>query len=298
MILLDVAYKRFFTSMSTTESMSNPVNIGNISIGQGFPLVLISGPCVIENYETTFEIASYLKELTQELDIPFIFKASYDKANRTSIKSYRGPGIIDGLKIMGRIKADLDVKIISDVHRISEISHADRVLDIIQIPAFLCRQTDFIVEVARTGKPVNIKKGQFLAPWDTNHAVEKVTSTGNHRILITERGTMFGYNNLVVDFRSIKIMQDSGYPVIFDATHSIQLPGGDGTSSGGQREFSPILASAAVAAGADGIFMEVHPNPEKALCDGPNSLKLDTLPELLSQLKAIKDVKQKFNGPR
>ena len=276
--------------------MSNAVNIGNISIGQGFPLVLISGPCVIENYETTFEIASYLKELTQKLDIPFIFKASYDKANRTSIKSYRGPGIIDGLKILERIKADLDVKITSDVHRISEISHADRVLDIIQIPAFLCRQTDFIIEVARTGKPVNIKKGQFLAPWDMNHAVEKVTSTGNHRILMTERGTMFGYNNLVVDFRSIKIMQDSGCPVIFDATHSIQLPGGEGTSSGGQREFAPILASAAVAAGVDGIFMEVHPNPEKALCDGPNSLKLETLPELLSQLKAIKDVKQKFNG--
>ena len=276
--------------------MSNAVNIGNISIGQGFPLVLISGPCVIENYETTFEIASYLKELTQKLDIPFIFKASYDKANRTSIKSYRGPGIIDGLKILERIKADLDVKITSDVHRISEISHADRVLDIIQIPAFLCRQTDFIIEVARTGKPVNIKKGQFLAPWDMNHAVEKVTSTGNHRIMMTERGTMFGYNNLVVDFRSIKIMQDSGCPVIFDATHSIQLPGGEGTSSGGQREFAPILASAAVAAGVDGIFMEVHPNPEKALCDGPNSLKLETLPELLSQLKAIKDVKQKFNG--
>ena len=276
--------------------MSNAVNMGNISIGQGFPLVLISGPCVIENYETTFEIASYLKELTQKLDIPFIFKASYDKANRTSIKSYRGPGIIDGLKILERIKADLDVKITSDVHRISEISHADRVLDIIQIPAFLCRQTDFIIEVARTGKPVNIKKGQFLAPWDMNHAVEKVTSTGNHRILMTERGTMFGYNNLVVDFRSIKIMQDSGCPVIFDATHSIQLPGGEGTSSGGQREFAPILASAAVAAGVDGIFMEVHPNPEKALCDGPNSLKLETLPELLSQLKAIKDAKQKFNG--
>lgn len=285
-----------FESLIKFKRMRNTVNIGNISVGQGLPLVLISGPCVIENYDTTFEIASYLKDITQELDIPFIFKASYDKANRTSIKSYRGPGIVDGLKILERIKAELDVVILSDVHRISEISAAIRVLDIIQIPAFLCRQTDFLVEIAQTGKTLNIKKGQFLAPWDMNHAVEKVTATGNQRVLITERGTMFGYNNLVVDFRSIKIMQDTGCPVIFDATHSIQLPGGDGTSSGGQREFAPILAGAAVAAGADGIFMEVHPNPDKALCDGPNSLKLEILPELLAQLKAIKDVKQKFNG--
>ena len=272
------------------------VKTGDILIGQGSPLVLISGPCVIEDYKTTFEIASFLKELTQKLDIPFIFKASYDKANRTSINSFRGPGITEGLKILESIKAKLGVTILSDVHRINEIADAALVLDIIQIPAFLCRQTDFIVEVASAGKPLNIKKGQFLAPWDITNVVEKVTSTGNHQILITERGTMFGYNNLVVDFRGIKIIQDSGWPVIFDATHSIQLPGGAGTSSGGQREFAPILACAAVAAGADGIFMEVHTDPDKALCDGPNSLKLDTLHELLSHLKAIKAVQQKFYG--
>ena len=276
--------------------MAKLVKTGDILIGQGSPLVLISGPCVIEDYKTTFEIASFLKELTQKLDIPFIFKASYDKANRTSINSFRGPGITEGLKILESIKAELGVTILSDIHSISEIADAALVLDIIQIPAFLCRQTDLIVEAARAGKPLNIKKGQFLAPWDITNVVEKVTSTGNHQILITERGTMFGYNNLVVDFRGIKIIQDSGCPVIFDATHSIQLPGGAGTSSGGQRKFAPILACAAVAAGADGIFMEVHTDPDKALCDGPNSLKLDNLHELFSQLKAIKAVQQKFYG--
>jgi len=270
--------------------MSNVVKIDDIFIGQGYPLVLISGPCVIEGYDTTFEIASFLKELTQKLDIPFIFKTSYDKANRTSINSFRGPGIVDGLDILKRIKSELGIKILSDVHRINEVADAAPILDIIQIPAFLCRQTDFIIEVAKTGKPVNIKKGQFLAPWDIVNVVEKVTSTGNNQVLLTDRGTMFGYNNLVADFRSIKIMQDTGWPVIFDATHSIQLPGGAGTSSGGQREFAPILAKAAVAAGADGIFMEVHTDPDKALCDGPNSLKIDTLFELLPQLKAIKAV--------
>ncbi len=270
--------------------MNNTVKIGNISIGQKSPLVLISGPCVIEDYETTFEIASFLKELTQKLGMLFIFKASYDKANRTSINSFRGPGIMDGLKILKDIKARLDINILSDVHRINEVAKAAQVLDVIQIPAFLCRQTDFILEVAKTGKPVNIKKGQFLAPWDIVNVVKKVNSAGNRHILLTERGTMFGYNNLVADFRSIKIMQDTGYPVIFDATHSIQLPGGAGASSGGQREFAPILARAAVAAGANGIFMEVHKDPDKALCDGPNSLKLDTLYDLLSGLKAIRDV--------
>ncbi len=267
------------------------VNIEDIAIGEGFPLVLISVPCVIEDEDKTFEIASFLKELTGKLEIPFIFKASYDKANRTSIHSFRGPGLKEGLKILGRIKAELGIKILSDVHQISEIEAAARVLDIIQIPAFLCRQTDFILEVAKTGKPVNIKKGQFLAPWDMVNAVEKLSSTGNRRILITERGAMFGYNNLVADFRSIHIMQkQTGCPVIFDATHSVQLPGGSGKSSGGEREFAPILARAAVAAGADGVFMEVHPDPDKALCDGPNSLKLNTLDKLLYQLKAIKGI--------
>jgi len=270
------------------ETMGKIVKAGNISMEQGSQLILISGPCVIENYETTFRTASFLKELTTGMNIPLIFKASYDKANRTSVNSYRGPGLTDGLKILDRIKSELDLTIISDVHRISEIADAEKVLDVIQIPAFLCRQTDFIKEVAKTGKPLNIKKGQFLAPWDMKNVVEKVTATGNNRILLTERGTMFGYNNLVVDFRSIKIMQETGWPVIFDATHSVQLPGGAGKSSGGQREFAPTLAKAAVAAGADGIFMEVHPDPDNALCDGPNSLKLDTLHELLSQLKAIR----------
>jgi len=268
--------------------MNNTVKIKDISIGKNAPLALIMGPCVVEDYETTFEIASFLKKLTKKLAIPFIFKASYDKANRTSINSFRGPGIIDGLEILNDIKEKLNIMILSDVHKIDEVTDAAQVLDVIQIPAFLCRQTDFILEVSKAEKPVNIKKGQFLAPWDIVNVVEKVRSTGNKRILITERGAMFGYNNLVADFRSIKIMQDTAGPVIFDATHSIQLPGGAGASSGGQREFAPVLAKAAVAAGADGIFMEVHKDPDKALCDGPNSLRLDDLEELLSRLIAIK----------
>jgi len=267
--------------------MSNLIQTGDIVIGRGSPLVLVSGPCVIEDYETTREIAGTLKEITSKLEIPFIFKASYDKANRTSIAAFRGPGLNDGLRVLKEIKEELGIPILSDVHRISEIPAAARILDIIQIPAFLCRQTDVIIEVAKTGKPVNIKKGQFLAPWDMANVVEKITSAGNRRILITERGTMFGYNNLVVDFRGFMIMRKIGYPVIFDATHSVQLPGGAGASSGGQREYAPVLARAAAAAGVDGIFMEVHSNPDKALCDGPNSLKLDTISELLSQLKSI-----------
>ena len=267
--------------------MSNLIQTGDIVIGRGSPLVLVSGPCVIEDYETTREIARILKEITSKLEIPFIFKASYDKANRTSIAAFRGPGLNDGLRVLKEIKEELGIPILSDVHRISEIPAAARILDIIQIPAFLCRQTDVIIEVAKTGKPVNIKKGQFLAPWDMANVVEKITSAGNRRILITERGTMFGYNNLVVDFRGFMIMRKIGYPVIFDATHSVQLPGGAGASSGGQREYAPVLARAAAAAGVDGIFMEVHSNPDKALCDGPNSLKLDTISELLSQLKSI-----------
>ena len=266
------------------------VNIGDIEIGSGAPLALISGPCVIEDYETTLEIATYLKELTRKLQIPFIFKASYDKANRTSIESFRGPGIGEGLRILGAIRKALGIRVLSDVHQIDEIEDAAQVLDIIQIPAFLCRQTDFVLAVAKTGKPVNIKKGQFLAPWDVAHVVKKAVSTGNRQIIITERGTLFGYNNLVTDFRGIKIMQDTGLPVIFDATHSVQLPGGFGKSSGGQREFAPVLAKAAVAAGADGIFMEVHTEPKTAKCDGPNSLKLDLLTDLVTQLKAIKSI--------
>ncbi|MDX2499747.1 MAG: 3-deoxy-8-phosphooctulonate synthase [Deltaproteobacteria bacterium] len=269
--------------------MAKPIKIDNFSIGQGHPLVLIAGPCVIEDYETTREIAAYLKEATDKLEMPLIFKASFDKANRTSVTAFRGPGLTEGLRVLGEIKKEFGLPILSDVHRISEISAAARVLDIIQIPAFLCRQTDVIVEVANSGRVVNIKKGQFLAPWDIVNVVEKITSTGNRRILITERGAMFGYNNLVVDFRGFMIMRQTGYPVIFDATHSVQLPGGAGKSSAGDREYAPMLARAAVAAGVDGVFMEVHTNPEKALCDGPNSLKLDTIDNLLSRLKTIHD---------
>ena len=256
-------------------------------MGRGSPLVLIAGPCVIEDYETTREIAAQLKEATDKLEMPFVFKASFDKANRTSVSAFRGPGLTEGLRVLEEIKKEFGIPILSDVHRIREIPEAARVLDIIQIPAFLCRQTDVIVAVAQSGKVVNVKKGQFLAPWDIVNVVEKITSTGNRRILITERGTMFGYNNLVVDFRGFMIMRQTGFPVIFDATHSVQLPGGAGKSSGGQRDFAPMLARAAVAAGVDGVFMEVHTNPEQALCDGPNSLKLDTIYNLLSRLKTI-----------
>jgi len=270
--------------------MADLIKTGEIVIGRNAPLVLVAGPCVIENYQTTYEIASFLKEITAKLEIPFIFKASYDKANRTSVNSFRGPGLHEGLKILQDIKNELGVTILSDVHQISEIPAAAGVLDIIQIPAFLCRQTDFVIEVAKTAKPVNIKKGQFLAPWDIAHVVEKVASVGNRQILITERGTMFGYNNLVVDFRSFPIMRATGHPVIFDATHSVQLPGGAGVSSGGQREHAPMLARAAVAAGVDGIFLEVHKDPDQALCDGPNSLKLDTVYDLIFQLKTISSV--------
>jgi 2-dehydro-3-deoxyphosphooctonate aldolase (KDO 8-P synthase) len=268
--------------------MANAFTVGDTRIGAGAPLLLIAGPCVIEDEDTTFGIAEHLRDLTREMGIPFVFKASYDKANRTSIQSYRGPGARDGLKLLARIKSELGIQVLSDVHRVGEVAPAADVLDIVQIPAFLCRQTDLVIEVARTGAAINVKKGQFLSPWDMRNVVEKIASAGNQRILITERGSMFGYNNLVVDFRGIAVMQALGCPVIFDATHSVQLPGGSGSSSGGQREFAPVLARAAVAAGADGVFMEVHPSPDQALCDGPNSLRLDTLPALLSRLVAIR----------
>ncbi len=252
------------------------------------PFFLISGPCVIEDEAVTLRIAARLKAMTDSLGIPFTFKASYDKANRTAITSFRGPGIQDGLRVLDKVKQTLGVPILSDVHRISEVATAAQVLDVIQIPAFLCRQTDLLLAVAKTGKPVNVKKGQFLAPWDMVNIVEKIRSVSSVQPMITERGVMFGYNNLVVDFRGIHIMQQTGCPVVFDATHSVQLPGGAGTHSGGQREFAPVLARAAIAAGADGVFLEVHEDPDKALCDGPNSLPLDQLPDLLVQLKAIK----------
>lgn len=270
--------------------MNSEIEVGPIRIGGRQPLVLISGPCVIESPDGALAIAAALKELTARLGMGFIFKASYDKANRTAISAYRGPGLKDGLAVLARIKRELDVPLLSDVHAVDEVATAAEVLDVIQIPAFLCRQTDLLLAAAATGKPVNVKKGQFLAPWDVAHVVAKIAATGNRRVLLTERGVMFGYNNLVVDFRAIAIMQQTGCPVIFDATHSVQLPGGAGQSSGGQREFAPLLARAAVAAGANGIFMEVHPDPDQALCDGPNSLRLDMLPPLLAQLKAIHEL--------
>jgi 2-dehydro-3-deoxyphosphooctonate aldolase (KDO 8-P synthase) len=267
-----------------------------ISMGTGSKLVLFAGPCVIEDHDATLSIARFLKDMTCELGIPFVFKASYDKANRTSLQSYRGPGMLEGLQILSSIKNELSIPILSDVHSQAEVESAAQVLDIIQIPAFLCRQTDLILEAARTGKPVNIKKGQFLSPWDMSRVAEKITSTGNRQIILTERGSMFGYSNLVVDFRSIKIMQDMGFPVVFDATHSVQLPGAAGNSSGGQREFAPLLAKAAVAAGADGIFIEVHPDPDHAKCDGPNSLPLTRLYDLVSRLKAIRGLLSEVNA--
>jgi 2-dehydro-3-deoxyphosphooctonate aldolase (KDO 8-P synthase) len=225
--------------------------------------------------------------MTGKLDMPFIFKASYDKANRTSGEAYRGPGLERGLEILGMVKKTLDVPVLSDVHRFEEIAPAAALLDVLQIPAFLCRQTDFIIEVARKARAVNIKKGQFLAPWDVAHMIEKVEIAGNKNLLLTERGVSFGYNNLVVDFRAFPLLRETGYPVIFDATHSVQLPGGAGNASGGDRRMAPGLARAAVAAGVDALFLEVHPKPESALCDGPNSLSLKSLPSLLDTLMQI-----------
>jgi 2-dehydro-3-deoxyphosphooctonate aldolase (KDO 8-P synthase) len=251
---------------------------------------------VIENEEKTLEIARDLKGLTGKLGIPFIFKASYDKANRTSRDAYRGPGLTRGLEILKRVRDAFAIPVLSDVHRFEEIAPAAAVLDVLQVPAFLCRQTDFIVEIARRAKVVNIKKGQFLAPWDAVHIVEKSAAAGNDNIMLTERGVSFGYNNLVVDYRSFPILRATGYPVIFDATHSVQLPGGAGKASAGDRRMVPCLARAAVAAGIDGLFVEVHPNPDCALCDGPNSLALDSLPELLETLKKIDEVVRTKQG--
>ena len=259
----------------------------NMTIGGGAPFVLIAGPCVIEDGAQTERIARYLRDLAGELEIPFIFKASYDKANRSSVNSFRGPGMKEGLAILRDIGEGLHIPVLSDVHRFEEIEETSKVLDIMQIPAFLCRQTDFLMAVARAGRIVNVKKGQFLAPWDVPNIVEKIVSAGNDKVLITERGATFGYNNLVADMRSLPLLRKTGYPVIFDATHSVQLPGGAGVSSGGDREMAAYLARAAVATGVDGIFLEVHPDPSCALCDGPNSLYMDSLPDLLEMLKKI-----------
>jgi 2-dehydro-3-deoxyphosphooctonate aldolase (KDO 8-P synthase) len=266
--------------------MENPVPIADFWVGKG-DLVMIAGPCVIESAEATLAIARTLKDYARELALPLIFKASYDKANRTSLTSYRGPGLAAGLEILARVKREVGLPVVSDVHQVADVTPAAEVLDILQIPAFLCRQTDLLVAAAATGKAVNIKKGQFMAPWDMGQAVDKVVATGNRRVLLTERGAMFGYNNLVLDFRSLPILRSLGCPVILDVTHSVQLPGGQGTCSGGQKEYIPLLARAGVAAGLDAVFMEVHPDPESALCDGPNSLPLAEVLPLWRQLAAL-----------
>jgi 2-dehydro-3-deoxyphosphooctonate aldolase (KDO 8-P synthase) len=266
------------------------VKVGSVTIGDKQPLALIAGPCVIESEAMCLSMAGTLKNLSEELGVPFIFKSSYDKANRMSAGSFRGPGLKKGLAILQKVKARFKVPVLSDVHSCAEIAEAKKVLDIIQIPAFLCRQTDLVVEAAKTGKAVNIKKGQFLAPWDMQPIIAKAASTGNTAIILTERGVSFGYNNLVTDFRSMAIMRQLGYPVIYDATHSIQLPGGRGSSSGGQREFVPALCRAAAAFGCDGLFLEVHAQPDKALCDGPNMIDPAALQQLLRQVKRIEGV--------
>ncbi len=267
--------------------MRHSVRIGKMTVGEKNDFLLIAGPCVIESEAHALRMAETLKGFAEKAGIPFIFKASYDKANRTSMASYRGPGLEKGLQILSKIKDEVGVKVLSDVHAIAEAAAASEVLDVIQTPAFLCRQTDFLVALAKTGKPLNIKKGQFLAPWDMKNVVEKVLSAGNDNILLTERGTCFGYNQLVSDMRSIKIMREFGFPIVFDATHSVQLPGGQGNVSGGQREFILPLARAAAAVGIDGIFMEAHDQPDKALCDGPNSFLLHQVPEFLDQILHI-----------
>lgn len=263
------------------------VPVAGVTVGGDHPPVVIAGPCVIEDEETVFHIASQLRDLCRSLGLPLIFKSSFDKANRSSLSSYRGPGLEKGLRVLAEVKSRFHLPVISDVHSVDEVHQAAKVLDVIQIPAFLCRQTDLILSASATGRAVNIKKGQFLAPWDVKNIIEKFVSTGNHNLIITERGTTFGYNNLVVDFRGLPIMRSFSYPVIFDVTHSIQLPGGQGSCSGGQREFAEPLARAAVSVGVDGLFMEVHPDPDSALCDGPNMLPLTALPKLLSAVKGI-----------
>jgi len=267
--------------------MSVPVRIGKFSAGAGQPLFLIAGPCVMESERHAFQMAERLAAAARKLGVSLIFKASYDKANRTSLESYRGPGLERGLEILAGIKRKYRVPVLTDVHEVAQVGPAAEVCDVIQIPAFLSRQTDLLVEAGRSGAVVNIKKGQFLSPWDIRHAIQKVASTGNHRILVTERGSSFGYNNLVVDMRGLAVMKEFGCPVILDVTHALQLPGGEGTRSGGQPQFIETLARAGVAAGVDGIFMEVHDRPARALSDGANALDLSHFSPLLARLRKL-----------
>jgi 2-dehydro-3-deoxyphosphooctonate aldolase (KDO 8-P synthase) len=266
------------------------VKIGNVEVGAGRPLAVIAGPCVIESKESALTHAARLKEAADRAGVPYIFKSSFDKANRSSAKSYRGPGLEAGLEILAEVKKKVGVPVLTDVHEKEQVTAAKEVIDVLQIPAFLCRQTDFVVAVAESGKVVNVKKGQFLAPWDMANVAQKILSTGNERILLTERGASFGYNNLVSDMRSLVVMRELGYPVVFDATHSLQLPGGLGHASGGERKFIPHLARAGVAAGVDVLFMEVHEDPDHALSDGPNSLPLADFENLLRIVKEIDSV--------
>lgn len=268
-------------------ALTKRVRIGELTLGGGAPLLLVAGPCVIESEDHLLRIGEAIKVVCEACRVPLILKSSYDKANRSSGRSFRGPGLEEGLRILERVKARLDVPVISDVHDMNQVSAAAEVLDILQIPAFLCRQTDLLLAAARSGKPVNVKKGQFLSPWDAGNIVEKLKSAGSEAIVLTERGSSFGYNNLVVDIRSLPVMRSFGYPVLFDVTHSLQLPGGAGDASSGQSQFIPYIARAAVAAGVDGLFMEVHPDPANAPSDGPNMLRLDALPGLLTQLLEV-----------
>ncbi|XOF34438.1 MAG: 3-deoxy-8-phosphooctulonate synthase [Candidatus Electrothrix sp. YB6] len=270
-------------------AITAPPGVKPVQVGPGHPLLLMAGPCALESGELGWQIAKEMKAICERLGISYIFKASFDKANRTSLDSFRGPGLRNGLRQLQRIRQEVSVPVMSDVHETSQMDLAADALDIIQIPAFLCRQTDLLVAAAKSGRTVNLKKGQFVSPWDMQHAVKKVRSAGCDRILLTERGTSFGYNNLVVDMRSLPVMRSLGCPVIFDATHSVQLPGGMGGKSGGQRKFIPSLSRAAMAAGIDGLFMEVHPDPNQALCDGPNSVPLNKAEPLLRQLLAIRE---------
>jgi 2-dehydro-3-deoxyphosphooctonate aldolase (KDO 8-P synthase) len=263
------------------------VSVGPLRIGGGRPFVFIGGPCVIESREHAVRHAAALRTITERAGVPFIYKSSFDKANRTSLQSYRGPGLDAGLEILAAVKREIGVPVLTDVHEREQVQPVAEVVDVLQTPAFLCRQTDFLLRVAQSGKPVNVKKGQFLAPWDVGPVLQKMASTGNTQLMVTERGVSFGYNNLVADMRSLAIVAQFGYPVIYDAGHSVQLPGGQGKTSGGQRQFIRVLARAAVAVGVDAVFLEVHENPDQALSDGPNSYRLDELEQLLRELKRI-----------
>lgn len=266
------------------------VKTQDVVFGDPHKLVLIGGPCVIESEESALGHAEKIAQVARALGVPYVFKASYDKANRSSVQSYRGPGLEEGLKILAKVKKEIGVPVLSDVHSIEQIAPAAEVLDILQIPAFLSRQTDLLLAAGKTGRIINVKKGQFLSPWDMKNVVDKLEAVGCHKILLTDRGASFGYQNLVSDFRAIPVMRGFGYPVVFDATHSVQLPGGQGKASGGMAEFIPTLARCAVAAGADAVFMEIHENPAKALSDGPNNLELTKLKPLLETLLALKEV--------